>query len=301
MVVVAAGAACGDPEAWDLHTGAERHALTRRCNGHVELCGRSLEQVSLPATHNAMSHVDGGWGWPNQTHGLTRQLEDGIRGLLLDTHYWNPRSHVTDSVAADVPILQQLFLCHRNCNRGAQGLVEGLGEIAHFLRTHPDEVVVTLLEDYIAVEHLAEALDAAGLRPYVMPNPRPPYLTLGELIDAGQRLLLLSEHTKDGPPWYPHAWSLMEDTPFTVLWPSRFGCDHNRGPRGAPLYLLNHWLSPPRRGRADVANRQAVLGRHVQACQLISGRLPTLVAVDFYDVGDLFRVVRDLNGLPDST
>jgi hypothetical protein len=301
VALLAAGAGCGDPGTWGFATSPQGNALTRRCNGHAALCDRSFEQLSLPAAHNAMSHAEGGWEWPNQTHGLTRQLEDGIRGLLLDTHYWNPRSHATNSIAPDVPILQQLFLCHKNCNRGAQGLVEGLGEIARFLRTHPDEVLVIIFQDSIAVEHLAEALDAAGLRPYVLTKAQPPYPTLGELIDAGQRLLLLSENIEDGPPWYPHAWSLMEDTPFTVLWPSQFGCRHNRGHRGAPLYLLNHWLSPARRSRAEVANRQAVLGEHAQACRAASGRLPTLVAVDFYEVGELFREVRTLNGLSDAT
>jgi hypothetical protein len=294
-------AACGPDVPLDGLSSVSRQGQVRRCNGAAALCDRPLDGVTLPAAHNAMSSAAARWQWPNQTHGLTRQLEDGVRGLLLDTHYWHAHSHATDALAPDVPVLQQLFLCHQSCNRGAQPLVEGLTEIARFLDTHPDEVAVIVFEDYIAVPHLAEALDASGLRAHVMPDPRPPYPTLAQLIDSGRRLMLLSEHVTDGPAWYPHAWSLMEDTPFNVVLPRRFGCAHNRGPVGAPLYLLNHWLSPPYRGRAAAANSHAVLGAHAGACRTAAGRQPTLVAVDFYDVGALFDEVRALNGVDDAT
>jgi hypothetical protein len=40
-------------------------SATDRCNGHVELCDRRLDQVVLPATHNAMSAADqSGWFSP---------------------------------------------------------------------------------------------------------------------------------------------------------------------------------------------------------------------------------------------
>ena len=57
------------------------------CNGHVELCDRRLDDVTLPATHNAMSVPLRGWFSSLQERPIGEQLEDGIRGLLLDTHY----------------------------------------------------------------------------------------------------------------------------------------------------------------------------------------------------------------------
>ena len=55
------------------------------CNGHEELCERPLDQVTLAGTHNSMSNEDEGWLAPNQGFGISRQLQDGIRAMMLDT------------------------------------------------------------------------------------------------------------------------------------------------------------------------------------------------------------------------
>src|SRR5215471_3110579 len=76
VALVLALASCGD--------GSGRPMV---CNGHTELCDRRFDQVAFPGTHNSMSNQDEGWLIPNQIHGLTQQLEDGIRVFLIDTHY----------------------------------------------------------------------------------------------------------------------------------------------------------------------------------------------------------------------
>ena len=57
------------------------------CNGHVELCDRPLDEVALAATHNSMSVPLPGWFASMQERPIAGQLADGIRGLLIDTHY----------------------------------------------------------------------------------------------------------------------------------------------------------------------------------------------------------------------
>ena len=57
------------------------------CNGHAALCDRPLDEVVLPATHNSMSAPLPGWFSAEQERPIGGQLDDGIRGLLLDTHY----------------------------------------------------------------------------------------------------------------------------------------------------------------------------------------------------------------------
>src|SRR5918996_323559 len=58
------------------------------CNGSRPLCERTLDQVTLPATHNAMSAATNpGWLFAQQERGFSDQLADGVRGLLIDTHY----------------------------------------------------------------------------------------------------------------------------------------------------------------------------------------------------------------------
>ena len=56
------------------------------CNGHRALCDRPLDSVVLAATHNSMG-AGPGWYAAQQDAPIADQLADGIRGLLIDTHY----------------------------------------------------------------------------------------------------------------------------------------------------------------------------------------------------------------------
>ena len=69
-------------------TAATANGATRErpCNGAVELCSKTLDQVVLPGTHNSMSNEEYGWILPNQHYAIPTQLEYGVRafgGLLL--------------------------------------------------------------------------------------------------------------------------------------------------------------------------------------------------------------------------
>lgn len=68
-------------------SGASASASALLCNGRAELCGRSLDRVVLPASHNSMSSLSKGFFPPNQDKSVLDQLRAGIRGLLVDVHY----------------------------------------------------------------------------------------------------------------------------------------------------------------------------------------------------------------------
>ena len=65
----------------------DRGAAEGTCNGHRELCDRPLDEVALAVTHNSMSVPLPGWYSSMQEAPIADQLHDGIRGLLIDTHY----------------------------------------------------------------------------------------------------------------------------------------------------------------------------------------------------------------------
>ena len=67
--------------------GHDRRAAAGPCNGHAELCDRPLTEVALPATHNSMSAPLPGWYAALVDGPIAQQLADGVRGLLIDTHY----------------------------------------------------------------------------------------------------------------------------------------------------------------------------------------------------------------------
>lgn len=75
-------------------------------------------------------------------------------------------------------------------------------------------------------------------------------------------------------------------------------CRPNRGDDRNPIFLMNHWVdtSPvPQQRIARQVNRRGPLLRRARTCERARGRLPNLIAVDFYEQGDVLGVVEALN------
>jgi hypothetical protein len=316
------------------------------CNGSRPLCERTLDQVTLPATHNAMSAATNpGWLFAQQERGIGDQLDDGIRALLIDPHYGvetedgTVKTDLSDSDDAERRELERtlgpealeaalrirdrivdspevgersVYLCHAFCELGALRLEKALGEVVEFLERNPNEVLVIVNEDDVSPADFAAVVDSSGLVDYVYDGePGPPWPTLGELVAEDRRVLLMAENDAGGGefPWYEQAYDLTQETPYTFKRPAdltdpdklRASCEPNRGPAGASLFLINHWVdtSPaPRPSNAAKVNARDALLRRVQRCERLRGLDANLVAVDFYREGNLFGVVKDLNRRP---
>ena len=259
----------------------------RRCNGMTELCGRPLNRVVFAATHNAMSSEADGWFGPNQQFGMEQQLADGVRAMLIDTHYDG----------------SELALCHGLCVLGSIPLSEALASFKAFFDANPHEVLVLIIQDGTATPETAAAFDEADLTPliYTHPAPADPMPTLGELIDRGQRLVVTAESGAPPPAWYHHVRDLTWDTPYSFNSLEDFDCRCNRGcPKDDKAwFLMNHWLSTvvglPDASKAEVVNGFDFLHGRAMQCWNESGRVPNFIAVDHYAVGDLFEVVDALN------
>lgn len=254
------------------------------CNGHEELCDKRFNEVVFPATHNSMSSADEGWAVPNQNHDMKRQLEDGIRAMLIDTHYWQGDT----------------YLCHSICELGDTPLVDGLRTIRVFLDENPGEVISLLIQDAISPEDTEKVFQESGLMKYVYEqDPAAPWPTLREMAESGQRVVVTAEELGAPPAWYRHLWDLAWDTPYSFQSEEDFSCDLNRGKKGNDLFLMNHWieapLATPEYGEA--ANAYEVLSGRAHQCWQEGGQIPNFVAVNFYDLGALFQVVDELNGL----
>jgi hypothetical protein len=255
-----------------------------RCNGYAELCDRRFDQVVFPATHNAMSNADDGWLTPNQTHPMARQLEDGIRAMLIDSYSYQGTG----------------YLCHRTCAIGGnKKLIDALGEIVQFLRANPYEVLAFVIEDNLSAANTDAAFAESGLADYVYAHPGGPWPTLRAMIESGHRVVVGAEMGGPPPAWYHHFYDLAWDTPYSFRSKSDFSCSQNRGVRTNDLFLLNHWLENPFANEAlsTTANAHDTLLGRARQCQMESGKLPNFVAVNHYSIGDLFQVVRELNGL----
>lgn len=312
------------------------------CNGHAQLCDRPLDRVALPATHNSMSAPLPGWYSTQQDRPIADQLDDGVRGLLIDTHYADrlPNGRLRtyfggreelrgragrdgvspEAVDAALRIRERLgfsgkgqrglYLCHSFCELGGTPLKAVLDDLRDFLIANPNEVVVVVNQDAVTPEDFVAAVKEAGLERLAYRAPvGDDWLTLRQMIDASQRVVFLAENDAGAAPWYRLAYEhITQETPYSFTKVAQLTsaaglagtCRPNRGQAGAPLLLVNHWITtdpvPLPSNAARVNAYGPLLGRALE-CQRVRRQLPNLLAVDFYRRGDLFRTVDALNGV----
>ncbi len=299
----------------------ERRQPELVCNGHAELCDRPVNEVAYATTHNAMSITEYGWIWPSHDGSITNQLNAGVRGFLIDTHYWDDAAWIegqlqempNDVQAAVLGILDQIdlskedgsYLCHMMCGLGATYLDETLAEMKVFLDNHPEEVILIIFEDDITPADTEAAFTESGLDKLVyVHQDGQPWSTLRQMIEDNRRVLVMAENEGPPPAYYLNAWDYTEETPY------HFGrleeiddtsCQPNRGETDKPFFLLNHWITraSPSRVDATVLNDYDYLLERAQRCAEERGQIPNLVGVNFYLNGDVFEVVDTLNGVGD--
>ncbi len=311
------------------------------CNGYPELCDRTINEVAFPGAHNAMSAADADYIAPNQETGIPKQLDAGIRVLLIDAHYGikvkngpvltdlerergsKAREGLRDQFGqAAVKRVKAIdrrvgdsggdksrgaYLCHVVCELGSTELTKALTEVRKFLDTHPDEFLIIVIEDYVAPADVEKAFKESGLVRYTYVHDRDaPFPTLRELIESDRRVLVMAENDNgDGAiPWYHDGFELMQETPYTfdsedALADPR-SCRPNRGTGSSPLFQFNNWVEkvPRSPSLGEKVNSYRFLIRRARECRRRRGLLPNLLAVDFYNEGDLFAAARKLNGLP---
>jgi len=303
-----------------------------RCNGSAALCDRRLDEVVFPATHNSYAASDRpGWRFAPQRHGIARQLDDGIRALLIDVHY-GVRDPATGRVRTDLraegsdrnKVVKQLpavalriadkiagpvgigtlrgtpepYLCHTLCELGAEPLSDELRVIRRFLDRHQREVLIVIVEDYVPESTIDRAFRQAGLGRYVATLDRRRQLpTLGSLMADGRRLVVFAEERSGSPPWLMPAFSFIQDTPLGAVRPDQLRCERFRGQADSPVLLINHWIPPfPPSARTNAAiGRRPFLQTRVQQCQRRRDRTGAIVAVDFYEQTAVVDVARRLN------
>ena len=304
------------------------------CNGSPALCDRRLNEVAFAATHNSYAAAEEpGWFFANQRYGIERQLRDGIRAFLIDVHYGVPdddsdrvrtdlgyegssRNKVArelspralrqaDRLAGRVGLGQvsgqrRVYLCHTLCELGAEPLEEQLEIFRRFLKDNPGEVVILFVEPYVPAREIERALDEAGLLEQAARISRAkPLPTLGELVRADTRLVVLAESDGGKRPWYLDGFAFVQDTPLGATTPKQLRCALNRGRPDSPLFMVNHWIPPfPPSVSSNDEIAGAALDRRLKRCARARGLFPNLLAVDFHERSGVVEAAERLNAKP---
>ena len=252
-----------------------------------ELCDRRFDQVVYPTTHNSTA-LELGHGphpvlfIPNQDRTIEEQLNDGIRGFMIDL--WYSKGEV--------------YTCHRFCELGGQPLLGVMQTFQQFLKDNPNEVVSIIFENYVSGADLEKVFQEAGLISYVHPQVEGQlWPTLKQMINDNRRMVIFKEFEDGGPAWDMLAWKYAVETPYSYTSMNQFTCDFGRGLPENPLYILNQFITVTffRKAANRDSNQYNALMNRAHQCFEVKQKIPNFLTVDFYTTGELVAVAQKLN------
>ncbi|MER7950509.1 PI-PLC domain-containing protein [Streptomyces sp. NPDC096079] len=272
---------------------------------------RRLDEVTFLGTHNAFTNYeDSRWSSVSQSESLRHQLDNGVRGLSLDTHWYERSTWLcvisfgSDCYPSDV------YLCHGDCKTFAgatyalprQSFQSSMQTVVDFLAANPQEFVTVFLEDYVSAQQLGDSLgrvrglDQLLFRPDAWNVRQRGWPGMTELVGSGKRLLIFSDapgrehlgvmYDKD---WtVSNFWSLGDlgdDVSCVSRW-SDVPLDRQE-PGFRRLFTMSHHRNVPTVINAALDNGTKLRDRITGRCRpAAGGRDPNFVSVDFHRVSD---------------
>ena len=289
------------------------------CNGSVALCGRRLDDVVFAGTHNSYAAADEpGWLFANQRHGIARQLDDGIRALLLDVHAGvrDPdtgrvrtdlraegmtRNKVAEAIgpralrtadrlagrvgAGDLRGRRGTYLCHTLCELGRSRSTRSsrwsAASSTGTRRRPPRRLRAVRAPGGDRGRPAAHGPARRGGGP----RPRRAAADARRARRRRPAARALRRGGRWARPWYPPAFSFVQDTPLGARRPAELSCRRFRGEPSSPLLLLNHWIDrfPPRPSDNAPIGTAAFLRDRIRRCTAQRRIRGAIVAVDFSD------------------
>lgn len=223
----------------------------------------------------------------NQQDSITSQLNNGIRGLMLDMYDFE----------------NDIWLCHsfgQKCYNftAFQPAINVLKEVQAFLEANPTEIVTIFIEDYVTSPNgLSKLFNAAGLRKYWFPVNRMPkfggnWPTINDMIQKNQRLIVFtSKSAKEAAEGIAYQWRYTVENQYgnggmiTGKCPNRAESPA-MNTTSRSLVVVNYFPDSPDVVQACKHN-SAPLMVMINTCNEAGGhRWPNFIAVDFYKRSD---------------
>ncbi len=257
-----------------------------QCNGSIDLCQKKYNEVAYLTTHNSFNSVDNGFSLPNQNLNILTQLNEGVRALMLDVYddKNNPMTY------------------HGYKILGSKPFTDFLKTIKTFLDNNPKEVITVILECYTSANAIEKLINETGLSNYLYTHIlNTDWPNLQSMINDNKRLIIFSD--KDDATqtqgWYHYIWKYAVETGYSAKSINDLNCNFNRGNASNDLFILNHFITSSIgvgvKEKANLANSNPYFMNRVLQCQKETNKFPNFITVDFYDLGNVFDVVNQLN------
>ncbi len=259
-----------------------------QCNGSLDLCSKQYNEVAYLTTHNAFNSDQDGLLFPNQTYNIASQLNDGVRGLMIDVY--------NDLFGTPV-------VYHSIIALGYIPLSDIFNDIKTFLDNNPNEIVTIILECYVTANDIEDEINQAGLSNYLYTH-NAAWPTLQSMIDNDNRLVIFTDvdDASSSQNWYHYVWDYAVETHYSVSTINNFTCDFNRGDPLNDLFTFNHFVTDATLGyglytESNDVNANPFFINRALDCQTQTNKFPNFVTVDYYELGDGLDVVDHLNGV----
>jgi len=267
------------------------HISYAQCNGSLNLCSKQYNEVAYLTTHNAFNSDEDGLFFPNQTYNIASQLNDGVRGLMIDVynHFGTPTAYHSVFALGTIP-LSDIF-----------------NDIKIFLDNNPNEIITIILECYVTANDIEDEINQSGLSNYLYAH-NSAWPTLQNMIDYDNRLIIFSDvdDASSSQNWYHYVWDYAVETHYSVDAINDFTCDFNRGDPMNDLFIFNHFVTDGTLGyglynESNDVNANPFFINRALDCQTQTNKFPNFVTVDYYELGDGLAVVDQLNGITTSS
>ncbi len=260
-----------------------------QCNGSTQLCNKKYNEVAYLTTHNAYNSAEDNFSMPNHNFNISTQLNAGVRGLMIDVYdlFGTPTVYHGTSILGSAPLLNYL------------------NDIKLFLDNNPNEIITIILECYTDANAIENEINQAGLFNYLYSHTNgSAWPTLQSMINNNTRLVIFSDQNDASinQGWYHYVWDHAVETHYTANSTNDFNCDFNRGDSINDLFIFNHFITNSVLGTGDetqaaIANSNPYFINRALQCQQEKNKFPNFITVDFYELGNCFDVVDQLNGI----